>query len=201
MSSSPAINLSRKQVLAFIAMVSLGFAVMVVSLMFMRAGGFNRLHEGNVPDVVAETLSVAVSGSTTSFPDVKIKQQLSFVNERNVLCKHYFYQTQAQNMQAIACFENGKWVNEVAEAIESETFGVVDEKSQNSPLVLNTASASKGEAVARVPSAINRANGENAPELNLAKTSKVAQLMESTFLSMPLSQQQEREMLHNLHSP
>lgn len=97
--------------------------MMIIILLYLKTGGVNRLHDGGVPDVVSETLSVAVSGSTTSFPRVKIKQQMSFVNEHKALCKHYFYKTQAQNMQAIACFEDGKWMNAVTEDVEGDTFG------------------------------------------------------------------------------
>ncbi|VUD52882.1 hypothetical protein TDB9533_01722 [Thalassocella blandensis] len=118
-----AIHLTKMQVIALIAGITFAFCLMVAALFFLKFGGVNRLHDGQVPDVVAETLSVAVSGSTTSFPNVKIKQQMSFVNEHNALCKHYFYQTQAQNMQAIACFENGKWINAVTENVEGDNFG------------------------------------------------------------------------------
>lgn len=84
------------------------------------------LQLGNVPSLVGQSLSLGVSGSTTSFPNYQVKQQLAFVTPLEVLCKHYLFQKQKDAYQAIACFENGKWKNVMVEPLQNGNITKLD---------------------------------------------------------------------------
>ncbi len=95
--------------------------VLLVGVAFYLNGG---RHEHNllqldvgkpVPPSLAATLSRATTGSSLTISGVKVDQKLAFINQASSMCKQYSVSNQEIQAQAVACYENGSWVNIVAE--------------------------------------------------------------------------------------
>lgn len=92
-------------------------ATLVTSMLQTPLAHVKDLEKGQVPSLVEETLSLGLSGSLTSFPSFSIEQKSAFVTQDKTLCKHYVFDAQAERVQAVACFRDGRWSNTMIEPL------------------------------------------------------------------------------------
>jgi len=64
-------------------------------------------------EILVEILDEVGSGSSSKLGELHVAQNLSFLREDEVFCRHYAIQDEQAALDAIACFIDGKWHNTV----------------------------------------------------------------------------------------
>lgn len=63
---------------------------------------------------ISQALSSIVAGTTLHFEHGLITEILAFVRKDGALCKHYVEKNKGNLYEAVACYEEGNWINPVA---------------------------------------------------------------------------------------